>query len=101
MVSHYKNHNPKIKFILALTKNSRKYCFEEKMKELDNLSIFYDDTKNVLSASDFSIIASGTATLEAALCKTPMFVIYKTNFELFHFIKIDLFKIYLPSEYFK
>ena len=80
MVSHYKNHNPKIKFILALTKNSRKYCFEEKMKELDNLSIFYDDTKNVLSASDFSIIASGTATLEAALCKTPMFVIYKTNF---------------------
>jgi lipid-A-disaccharide synthase len=32
-----------------------------------------------LSACDYSIVTSGTATLEGALCKTPMIVIYKTN----------------------
>jgi len=79
LVEYYKNHNSRLKFILALTKNSKKFGFEEKLNELDNLSILYDDSKNILSASDFSIITSGTATLESALCKTPMFVIYKTN----------------------
>ena len=80
LVEHYQSRNPRLKFILALTKNSKKYDFDEKLKDLNNLSILYDDSKNILSASDFSIIASGTATLEGALCKTPMFVIYKTNF---------------------
>ena len=80
LVKHYQNYNPKLKFILTLTKNSKKYFFEEKLKELNNLIICYDDSKTVLSACDFSIISSGTATLEGALCKTPMVVIYKTNF---------------------
>ena len=85
LVEHYQSRNPRLKFILALTKNSKKYDFDEKLKDLNNLSILYDDSKNILSASDFSIITSGTATLEGALCKTPMFVIYKTNF-LSHFV---------------
>ena len=33
----------------------------------------------VIDASDFVIVASGTATLEAALLNTPMLIVYKTS----------------------
>lgn len=33
----------------------------------------------VLAATDLAFVASGTATLEAALCGTPMIVVYKTS----------------------
>ncbi|MCX7766642.1 MAG: lipid-A-disaccharide synthase, partial [Candidatus Sumerlaeia bacterium] len=35
---------------------------------------------NVRSAMDFSIVASGTATLETAFLGCPMLIIYKTSF---------------------
>src|SRR6185295_11794364 len=35
------------------------------------------DTYNALAHSDFAIVASGTATVEAALCGTPMVIIYR------------------------
>ncbi|MDD5495688.1 MAG: lipid-A-disaccharide synthase [Candidatus Omnitrophica bacterium] len=38
------------------------------------------DTHNILAASDFAIVASGTATLETAIIGTPFIIIYKANF---------------------
>jgi len=38
------------------------------------------DTREVLSACDLALIASGTATLEAAIAVTPMIVVYKLSF---------------------
>lgn len=38
------------------------------------------DATEVMKNSDIIIIASGTATLEAAILKTPMIIIYKTDY---------------------
>jgi len=38
-----------------------------------------DDMYNVLSASDFAIVASGTATLESAIIGTPFALVYKVS----------------------
>ncbi len=38
------------------------------------------DTKEVLAACDLALIASGTATLEAAITGTPMVILYKVSF---------------------
>jgi lipid-A-disaccharide synthase len=37
------------------------------------------DRHGLLSSADLAFVASGTATLEAALCGTPMVVVYKTS----------------------
>ena len=99
IAEHYQNKNNRLKFILSLTKNSKKYNFESQIQKLKNISISYDDSQRVLSASDYSIITSGTATLEGALSKTPMIVIYKTNL-LSYFIMSKLIQtkfISLPN----
>ena len=41
----------------------------------------------VLSAAHLGILTSGTASLEAALLKTPMVVVYKTNWITYFFVK--------------
>jgi lipid-A-disaccharide synthase len=41
--------------------------------------IIEDDTYNIMNISDLIIVASGTATLEAALLETPMIIVYKTS----------------------
>lgn len=46
------------------------------------------DTYNILSASDFAIVASGTATLETAIVGTPFVIIYKTSMATFLLYKL-------------
>jgi lipid-A-disaccharide synthase len=43
------------------------------------LTIFINDTQNVMAASDCLLMASGTVALEAALIKRPLVVCYKFN----------------------
>lgn len=43
------------------------------------VAIFQDQTYQVLAAADLALIASGTATLEAALFGTPMVIMYCLN----------------------
>jgi lipid-A-disaccharide synthase len=38
------------------------------------------DTREVLGACDLALIASGTATLEAAIMETPMVILYRVSF---------------------
>jgi lipid-A-disaccharide synthase len=42
-----------------------------------SVTIIEDDTYNALSHADFAVVASGTATVEAALAGTPMVIIYR------------------------
>jgi lipid-A-disaccharide synthase len=45
----------------------------------EGLRVVHDRTPDVMAASDLLLVASGTATLEAALYETPMIVSYKLN----------------------
>ncbi len=45
----------------------------------DVLRIVHHETREALAASDAAAVASGTATLEAALLHTPMVIVYKES----------------------
>lgn len=46
---------------------------------VENIKLIQQQTREALAASDAAAIASGTATLEAALLETPMVVVYKES----------------------
>jgi lipid-A-disaccharide synthase len=45
----------------------------------DNLCVVHHETREALAAADAAAVASGTATLEAALLGTPMVIVYKES----------------------
>ena len=47
--------------------------------EFESLRMVHGETHEALAASDASAVASGTATLEAALVGTPMIIVYKES----------------------
>lgn len=67
--------------IMPLAKPSLQSIFDQYKEQIDKLGIvvFQSDSHDVLKASDLSLLASGTATLEAMLCKLPMVVGYKLS----------------------
>ncbi|ACL70502.1 lipid-A-disaccharide synthase [Halothermothrix orenii] len=53
----------------------------------------------VMKASDFLVVASGTATLEATIIGTPMVIVYRTSWSTYHLGKllVNLDYIGLPN----
>ncbi len=45
----------------------------------NNIPVIFNDAHHLMKHSDQAVVASGTATLETALCGTPLTVIYKTS----------------------
>lgn len=76
-VNEIHKHYPTTQFILPLapsiTEESLPLMLRNKVK------ITRDKLYNALSISTAAIVTSGTATLEVALMKVPMAIIYKTN----------------------
>lgn len=73
---------PELGFVVALVNDARRVQFEQAWQdtapELD--FVLVDDTaRNVITASDVLLLASGTVALEGMLIKRPMVVGYKVN----------------------
>ncbi len=52
------------------------------------IRVISDMNYNGLSASDFALVCSGTATLETAVIGTPMVILYKVNFLTWVYIRL-------------
>lgn len=80
-----------VKFIVSKTfsVNNRKFELILKKYNHDNLfKVIKGDVKQILNKSDFLLAASGTVTLEAAICQIPMIIIYKMSAISYFFAKI-------------
>ncbi|MCG9581698.1 lipid-A-disaccharide synthase [Vibrio tubiashii] len=77
-----KQKHPDIGFVVAAVNDKRRQQFEEIWQavapELDFV-IVQDTARNVITASDAVLLASGTVALECMLLKRPMVVGYKVN----------------------
>ena len=69
-----------------------KLFYQEYIKKInnDNIEIVQNQTYEVLKKSCAALVTSGTATLEAALFKTPQVVCYKSSWISFQIGKILL-----------
>jgi lipid-A-disaccharide synthase len=64
--------------VISAEHRSRVFAALESIEILKGrITVTIGNAKTVLIASDVAVVASGTATLEAALCKCPMVVVYK------------------------
>ncbi|MFA0440059.1 lipid-A-disaccharide synthase [Vibrio sp. 10N.286.49.C2] len=74
--------NPNLGFVVAAVNDKRKQQFVQAWQafapELD-FHIVQDTARNVITASDVVLLASGTVALECMLIKRPMVVGYKMN----------------------
>jgi len=71
---------PNLQIILAGAPSLTEDDFKPwNLSEFQNLHWVFGETTEVLKASDAVITASGTATLQAAICGTPMVIIYRVS----------------------
>lgn len=73
--------NPKLQFLIPCSSADNKRLVDDLMRQAGLLSgeqfTVLDDSRKAMSAADFVVMASGTATLEALLLRRPMVICYK------------------------
>ncbi|KJY75565.1 lipid-A-disaccharide synthase [Vibrio coralliilyticus] len=77
---HHKH--PDLGFVVALVNQKRREQFEQVWQELApelDFKLVNDTARNVITASDVVMLASGTVALECMLIKRPMVVGYRVN----------------------
>lgn len=83
---------PDTQFVIALAANrSReeanaiiKAAHQKNLRAATNLHLTQHETREALAAADAAAVASGTATLEAALLETPFVIVYQESFINWH-----------------
>jgi len=91
---------PGARFIVSKHPDIRIDLYEDAIRGLGlEIKLIEGDTYNMVAASDFAIVASGTATLETAIIGTPLVIIYKANIITYLLYKIvaDIKFIGLPN----
>jgi lipid-A-disaccharide synthase len=71
---------PELEFIAPMASDATEEIFGKEMRKLApevRLTLVRGQAQTALIAADAVLVASGTASLEAALCKRPMVVIYR------------------------
>lgn len=76
-----KRQNPECQLVVAILNEPLKQLWLSLQKAWPGVSldIRVNQTRDVLKAANCAMVTSGTATLEAALCKTPHIVVYRTG----------------------
>lgn len=83
--------NGDIQFLLLRSSNVQKEIFDRILgTSLIPVKMVTDAAHDGLAASDFALVASGTATLETALLKIPMAILYKTSWLTWAFAKLAI-----------
>jgi len=71
---------PRLYCILPLASTIREEVVKSYLEDAKiDIKIGRSDTKELLKIADLALIASGTATLEAAIMETPMVIVYKVS----------------------
>jgi lipid-A-disaccharide synthase len=82
-----KSKQPEVQSVLVVAPSRSeaevRYIIAKQHSSLD-LLIVREETREALAASAVAVVASGTATLEAALLETPMVIVYKESFVNWH-----------------
>jgi len=79
----------KVDFLLAHAKGVKKKTIEALTSRVSvPVKILSGSSLEIIKSADLLLIASGTATLEAAYFQTPMIIIYKVNFFTYLLAKI-------------
>jgi lipid-A-disaccharide synthase len=72
---------PGVHFLVPLVSRETRAIFEEAMYAADAaelpVTVLFGHARDALAACDVALVASGTATLEAALARKPMVITYK------------------------
>lgn len=76
---------PAAVFFLAHSSNVNSDIYESLVRKYSGLRLrpHKNSIHSLLGAMDFALIASGTATLEAALIRTPFFLLYKASWSTY------------------
>jgi lipid-A-disaccharide synthase len=74
---------PELRFFVPLATRETRDYFEERLYRLEArelpITILFGHARLALHAADVALVASGTATLEAALARCPMVITYRLN----------------------
>jgi len=74
------------KFFMPLVEKNHRSFIPDNL-DTQHINFSYGDSQEILSLSDIGIVTSGTVTLEALLVRTPVVVVYKTNWLNYAIIK--------------
>jgi lipid-A-disaccharide synthase len=87
-----------VQVVIGVVNDDHRKLAEAACRE-QGFGVYVRNSRELLTAADAAIVASGTVTLEALLCRTPMVVGYRTSPVSYYFLKkmITVEKIALPN----